>query len=183
MKKNALLLTTILLSGFVFSKAQAGMYVGAGLGIAGNSGEAAEVATSQDYDYKSSPAYSLSLGYDVPILPIRVEGEFIRNSAKLKEIGNKVFLNGLMANAYVNLPFPIVSPYIGAGVGFVRFKGENTSAYQAMLGVEASIPFVPVKGGVEYRYLTTKNDSKFSSDQYNLDYDAHILMAKVRFEF
>lgn len=158
--------------------ARAGMYVSAGIGYAKNKGDVKFSNVKEDY--KSSSAYSIALGYDLPVVPLRFEGEFFSNSAKVEHTKKHVRYNALMGNAYLNLPFPIVSPYVGAGVGYVRLKGDNVSAWQGMVGVETNIPLVPLKGGLEYRYISS-DEAKKSGVDY--EYKTHVIMAKIRLEF
>ncbi len=158
--------------------AQAGMYIGAGLGYAKNKGDVK--FSSFKEDYKSSSTYSVAVGYDLPVVPVRLEGELFSNSSKIEHTKKHVRYNALMGNAYVNLPFPIVAPYVGAGVGYVRLKGDNVSAWQGMFGVETNIPLIPVTGGLEYRYISS-GEAKKSGAKY--EYKTHVLMAKIRFEF
>ena len=88
-----------------------------------------------------------------------------------------------MANGYVDIPFilPLLTPYVGVGLGYGRFENDNVMPMQLMLGMDAEIFVIPVVGSLEYRYLQTNRSAK-SANERNKFY-SHILMAKLRYEF
>ena len=89
----------------------------------------------------------------------------------------------LTTNAYVDIPFvlPLLTPYIGGGIGYGRFESDNVMPMQLMLGIDAEIFVIPVIGSFEYRYLQSNRSAK-SANERNKFY-SHILMAKLRYEF
>lgn len=171
------------LLGIVFAfTAQAEFYVSAGLGAAKNTGSTTKNITKADYD--SSAVYSVAFGYDLPFIDIiRIEGEYLHNRVEIKKGLGYVNMDAVMANAYVDIPFilPLLTPYVGAGLGYGRLENDNVLPMQFMLGVDAEIFVIPVIGSVEYRYLQS-NRSANSANEKN-KYYSHILMAKLRYEF
>jgi len=87
---------------------------------------------------------------------------------------------GVIGSAKYHLGFPVIKPYVGAGLGLHRmvysFKGhdvqgaiperENKLGYHGLVGVKISPPMSPVEFFVEgrYTYITTENKStKYSA--------------------
>lgn len=162
--------------------AQAGFYVSGGAGVAKNTGSTTK--TILKGDYRNSMVYSGAVGYDLPFIDIiRVEGEYLHNRTKIKKGLGYVNLDAAMANGYVDIPFilPLLTPYVGAGLGYGRFENSNVMPMQFMLGMDAEIFVIPVVGSLEYRYLQTNRSAK-SANERNKFY-SHILMAKLRYEF
>jgi|GEM_PF-3178877 len=162
--------------------ASAEIYVSAGLGVASNSGSGLREGARGHY--KDSTVYSLAVGYDLPFVDlVRVEGEYIHNRVKLSRGAGKTNLDGVFANVYATIPFPLplVSPYVGAGMGPVRYESDTLMGFQLMAGVDAEIFVIPLIASLEYRYQRLDNKSKTSEGTYK-SY-MHALMAKVRYEF
>ena len=152
-------------------------YIGAG---AGSSKVKSEGAT---LDGKASFVVSTGMSIPLPLIPIRGEVELMNLEAKEDNTKGKIY--GAAANAYIGLPLlPIIKPYIGMGLSYTQLKisGSGISdksdwkvAPQYMLGLDLSLPLIPVAGGVEYRYMDTKyDDTKVKS---------HTVMVKGRFTF
>ena len=95
----------------------------------------------------------------------------------------KGFVDALAANGYVDIPFilPLLTPYVGAGIGYGRLENSNVMPMQLMLGMDAEIFVIPVVGSIEYRYLQTNRPAK-SAGERNKFY-SHVLMLKLRYEF
>lgn len=123
------------------------------------------------------------------------------SGASIDQIDNNI--KGNMINAYVGVPLIPMLPiklYAGYGIGKSELtknitpaatatlpagvdktqKSKNDLAQQYMVGLDVSIPLVPVAGGVEYRFMnkdfTMANDVK---ENIRL----HSVLAKVRYEF
>lgn len=170
------------LSLLLVSLVQAEFYVSAGLGSLHNTGSSIKNGFESDYD--QSLMYSLAVGYDLPFLDIaRVEAEYLHNRAKIESGTGKVTYDGLMVNGYLDIPFPVplLTPYVGVGVGPGRFEGENLMSYQGIIGIDAEVFVVPVIGSLEYRYMKTNQDSKRANESYK--FYAHAVMLKLRYEF
>lgn len=162
--------------------ARAEFYISAGLGAAKNTGNVTKTIVNKDYE--TSPIYSLAVGYDLPFVDIvRVEGEYLHNRAKLKNGLGYVNFDAAMANGYVDIPFvlPLITPYVGAGIGVARMENSTVMPYQLMLGLDGEIFVLPIVGSLEYRYLKTNKEA--SSAQEKDKYYNHVLMAKIRYEF
>ncbi|MBN2676232.1 MAG: porin family protein [Alphaproteobacteria bacterium] len=181
MKKLSLVaLATMLVGGAM--PATAGFYGSLGVGSALS-------ASVEDADADDGAAYAIAVGSDVPLLPVRVEVEsfdiqFGDLTYSTDNYG-KFSAHGLMLNAYAGLPIPVVSPYIGAGIGKAQTSAteahasKTESAYQLMAGIELSIPLLPFALGVEYRYLDTSADM----DGGSMDISAQSVLLKARISF
>ena len=161
----------------------ADFYVAGGVGIVKNTGDIHKGISKEDY--KNSPIYSLAFGYDLPIVnAFRAEGEFFHNRAKISGGKGFIDLDALMANAYLDITlFPgIITPYIGAGIGYGRLESTHVMPMQLMLGMDiADISPLPITASAEYRYLKTNTEAKKAHERDN--YYGHILMLKLRYEF
>ena len=163
--------------------ASADFYVGGGFGNAFNGGSSINGVTGSKKGYKDSVLYSLAGGYELPLplFDVRGEVEYLRTRPEVKD-GRTKQLDGLFLNAYGDVPLiPIVDPYVGLGVGRVRYDHSNALAYQGMLGVEYELPFAPVTLGGEYRYL--KINDKTGKDHAKSKYHSNVLMLKLRYSF
>ncbi len=162
--------------------ANAEFYVSGAAGIAKNTGSTNKNFIKGDYD--TSTVYSLAVGYDLPFIDIvRVEGEYLHNRMKIEKGLGKINMDALMANAYVDVPFilPLITPYVGAGLGYARLESDNVMPLQFMLGLDAEVFVVPVIASVEYRYLQSNRASNEAFEKNK--YYNHILMMKLRYEF
>lgn len=171
-----------LLGAALCSPAMAGTYLSVGVGPTYNDGSAYRHGLKSDYD--TSAMYSVAVGYELPVFDLlRVEGEYLHNRAELSKNLGKTTLDAAMANAYVNIPFPVplLTPYVGAGIGYARFESSNRIAYQGMIGLDAEIFVIPVVGSLEYRYTELNSPATRQDEKYK--YYGHTIMAKVRYEF
>ncbi|MDR1826075.1 MAG: hypothetical protein LBQ49_00095 [Rickettsiales bacterium] len=137
---------------FNFSLLQAGMivdfYVG---GVASVGNNIAFSVPAEGNIKKSANSFGAVAGVDLPI--IRVEGEYGFLTSKT------IDLHVGMVNGYIKLfPTPIVKPYIGLGVGRVLGGSVDGGAdinsamgYQAMAGLQFSIPMTPLFFDIEGR--------------------------------
>lgn len=167
---------------FIAVPALAEFYVSAGLGATYNRGSIIRDGHKDDYD--TSASYSLAFGYDLPFIDlVRIEAEYMHNRSDIEKAGGAVSMNALMANGYVDLPLPLplITPYVGAGLGYARLESDNVMAYQGIIGVDAEIFVLPIIGSLEYRYMETNRAAKrlHETDKYY----AHTIMAKIRYEF
>ncbi|MDR1027029.1 MAG: outer membrane beta-barrel protein [Rickettsiales bacterium] len=139
------------------------------------------VPTSKDLK-NNADAYGAVFGIDIPI--IRVEAEYNRLVAK------DIALNAGMLNAYLKMPVPVITPYVGFGAGRV-FGGDlpnnesasASSAFQGMLGVQLDIPATPLFVDVEGRVFYADSIDTIpviNKDVGFLQYDARI---KLRYVF
>lgn len=169
------------LAGLILASANANaFYVGAGVG----SSKAKIDGSSLDKD----TAFSLSAGMSIPLplIPIRGEVELFNLKSSDDSVTGKI--TGAAANAYVGLPLlPIVKPYVGMGLAYSQLKGDGEKSDwqvvpQYMLGLDLSLPLIPVAGGIEYRYMDTKFDGKDFGDD-GVKTKVHTVMMKGRFHF
>ena len=163
--------------------AHADFYVSGGFGWAENTGSTTVKGVVKG-DYNSSRVYSGAVGYKLPFIDIvRIEGEYFHNRTKVKKGLGYVNINTAMANGYVTIPsfIPLISPYVGAGIGYGRLEKDDIMPMQFMLGLDADIFAIPVVGSLEYRYLQSNRAAK-KGDEKN-KYYSHMIMAKIRYEF
>ena len=152
-------------------------YIGAGVG--------SSKAKVNGINLDSDAAYSISTGMSIPLplIPIRGEVELFNLKSGHDDMTGKIY--GAAANAYVGLPLlPIVKPYLGMGLAYTQLKGETPVASdktdwkvtpQYMIGLDLSLPLIPVAGGIEYRYMDTKFD--------DIKTKVQTVMIKGRFNF
>ena len=77
--------------------------------------------------------------------------------------------------------------YVGMGLAYSQLKGNGAKSDwqvvpQYMLGLDLSLPLIPVAGGIEYRYMDTKFDGKDFGDN-GIKTKVHTVMMKGRFHF
>ena len=174
-------LFALLAFGIAFS-ARAEFYVSAGIAAVKNTASA--LKKGYEADYNSSTAYSVAFGYDLPFVDIvRIEGEYFHNRAQIKDGLGHINMDALMANAYVDIPFvmPLITPYVGGGIGYGRFESSNVMPLQFMLGLDAEIFVIPVIASAEYRFTQANREARTTTSKEK--YYSHMLMAKLRYEF
>ena len=152
-------------------------YIGAGVGTS-----KAKV-DGDSLDKKSAFTLATGITIPLPLIPLRGEVELMNLKSADDDTDYKVY--GAAANAYVGLPLlPIIKPYIGMGLAYAQAKSENTLGTvksdwkvtpQYMIGLDLSLPLIPVAGGIEYRYMDTKFD--------DVKTKVHTFMVKGRFSF
>ena len=163
--------------------AEADFYASAGLGESFNGGSSINGVTGARSGYKDSVLFSLAGGYEMPLplFDVRGEVEYLRTRPEVKD-GRTKQLDGLFLNAYGDIPLiPIVDPYIGMGVGRVRYDHSNAFAWQGMLGLEYELPFAPITVGGEYRYLKINEDT--GKAHAGSKFHTNTLMLKFRYAF
>ncbi len=121
------------------SQANAGFYAGANLAYSD--------AKNADVD---GSRFGINFGYDFPLfIPLAAELEYSYN-----DMGN-VEISSYGANGYFFIPFPIVSPYLGYGVGTAdtdSVGGSAEESYQNFIaGVRFDLPVLPLSISAEYR--------------------------------
>ncbi len=153
------------------------------------------------------PGYAVSgaLGLDFGIL--RLEGELFYNEYNLDTIefagfdadadGSFKTLAG-MGNVFVDLPVPIVSPFVGAGIGYAKVKADNFEfggvplvddsdsglAWQLRAGIAFAI-FPLTDMTIGYRYFVT-DDLEMSNSLGDVDVEklkSHIFELGLRVTF
>jgi opacity protein-like surface antigen len=177
-----------------------GFYFGAAFGGMAVSDDTTSGATS--FDTTFMPGYTASgfVGYELPLLPIRLEGEIAYRNTDLEDIkaltsaalntdvtfpaNGSLNSTAFMANAYTFLPLLFLEPYVGVGAGFANVAADDVSAagqsilsgsdtvlaFQGILGIELDIIPGPLDFGVEYRYFTAP-DVSFTSENAGADFD------------
>lgn len=94
---------------------------------------------------------TLNFGYNFPwFIPIEVEGEYSFSKYEKQKVNSY----GLTGHFF--LPFPIVSPYLGYGLGRINLKNSSTGSQgmnQFVAGVKYKIPVAPIAVSTEYRYI------------------------------
>jgi opacity protein-like surface antigen len=191
------------------AKAQFGLpdvYVAVGVG--GAVLEDTDIRSPSDtFETEPFPGYALSgaVGLDFDLL--RIEGEVFRNVYSLdniKDAGVKINAGGSfkttagMANVFVDIPLVVVTPFVGAGIGYaevdaddIRYDGvdivdddDTVMAWQLRAGLAFGIlPLTDMTIG--YRYFVT-DDLEMSSSAGDVDVDklkSHILEVGLRVTF
>ena len=162
--------------------AGAEFYAGGALGASFNGGNSYNKAGVKS-TFENSVFTSLAGGYELPLplFDLRGELELVHNRPELKNHQTKK-LDGLFMNAYGTIPLvPFIDPYVGMGIGRVRFDHSNAFAFQAMAGADYELTFAPMTVGAELRYL--KANGKTGAKDAPSKYHANILMFKVRYLF
>ncbi|MDR3126800.1 MAG: porin family protein [Rickettsiales bacterium] len=165
----------------VASPAGAFVYAGAGVGTA-------KMKIDGD-KYGSAASYLVSTGFELPIplVPVRAEIEYSKLGSS--EDGLDTAVSGVGVNAYVGLPIlPLVKPYLGFGLANLKLEADGTGVDletgskvvpQYMVGLDLSIPLIPVAGGIEYRYI----DGRFDKDGVDYKTKVSAILAKIRVDF
>jgi len=93
--------------------------------------------------------HTVNFGYNFPwFVPVEVEAEYSFS----KYESQKANSYGLIGHFF--LPAPIVSPYLGYGIGSMTIKNGNDQAInQFIAGVKYKIPVAPIAVSSEYRYI------------------------------
>lgn len=193
--------TGLILSSLILMAPKAdAYYIGASVGSSKT-----KVSMEDKINMQSKTAFTVSTGMEIPLplIPIRAEVEYLQ--LKSDKDGADMKTYGVGANAYVGLPLlPIIKPYVGMGLGYLKqelkgpadfdddgvyestFKAKSdwTVVPQYMIGLDVSLPLIPVAGGVEYRYI----DSKFkgfndSEEDFNAKSKIHTFLMKARIKF
>ncbi|MBD5404992.1 porin family protein [bacterium] len=164
-------------------------YVGASVGDSKT-----KVGGPNKVNMDGKAAFSVYSGMEIPLplIPIRAEIEYLH--LKSDKDGADMTTAGVGANAYVGLPLlPIIKPYIGMGFGYMqqefKYSGEKTKSDwtvvpQYMLGLDVSLPLIPIAGGVEYRYIDTKfKGFELNSTEFEAKSKIHAFLVKARVKF
>ena len=193
--------TGLILSSLILMAPKAdAYYIGASVGSSKT-----KVSVEDKINMQSKTAFTVSTGMEIPLplIPIRAEVEYLQLNSDKDGADLKTY--GVGANAYVGLPLlPIIKPYVGMGLGYlkqdlkmpadfddddiyeskVKTKSDWTVVPQYMIGLDVSLPIIPVAGGVEYRYI----DSKFkgfndTEENFNAKSKIHTFLIKARIKF
>jgi opacity protein-like surface antigen len=161
--------------------ADAFVYAGVGVGTAKTKVEGTK--------YDSAASYVVAAGMELPIPLVPVRAEFEYSSLGSEKDGVDSTFSGMGVNAYVGLPLlPLIKPYIGFGLTNAALKidgnGSNVKTNsevvpQYMVGLDVSIPLIPVAGGIEYRYI----DTRFDKDGVDYKTKVSAVLAKIRVDF
>ncbi len=129
---------------------------------------------------KSSQSYGAVLGMKFPLLRIELEYNYLDTDAIKMDTG--------FVNLYLNIPTPIIKPYIGGGIGYAidsTYEPQNgpktnideTMTCQAMLGITLDLPVIPFDIDVEGRVMAAPD---LMTDVDLLQYEGR---AKLRYVF
>ena len=154
-------------------------YAGGTYGVGGQT-----LFMDDDHESMSAQSYGAFFGMDLPL--VRIEGEYNYTNS------DDMHLNLALVNAYLKLPTPVITPYIGAGVGTTFYSQyhltnhtnidiEDAIAYQGMLGVTFDLPLMPITIDVEGRVLYANDIFEYNvKDNDLLHYEGRL---KIRYEF
>lgn len=154
-------------------------YAGGTYGVGGQT-----LFMEDDHESMSAQSYGAFFGMDLPL--VRIEGEYNYTNS------DDMHLNLALVNAYLKLPTPVITPYIGAGVGTTFYSQyhltnhtnidiEDAIAYQGMLGVTFDLPLMPITIDVEGRVLYANDIFEYNvKDNDLLHYEGRL---KIRYEF
>lgn len=150
------------------------LYAGATIGAG-----AATMFLDDKDETHSAQSYGAVVGLDIPVFRFELEYDYMQPNEANLHLG--------MINAYLKMPTPVVSPYIGGGIGNV-FGGkvgdidlDSVVAYQGMLGVTFNIPVLPLKVDAEGRALYAPNLYDIANVQPDLlQYEVRL---KLRYVF
>lgn len=185
----------LVLSALLTSTASNAFYIGASVGESKT-----KVKSDEKINMDGKTAFSVYTGMEIPLplIPIRAEVEYLQLDSDKDGTDMKTY--GVGANAYVGLPLlPVIKPYVGMGLGYLKqelkmpiedtdatykTKSDWTVVPQYMIGLDVSLPLIPVAGGVEYRYI----DSKFkgfddTTEEFNAKSKIHTFLMKARIKF
>lgn len=154
-------------------------YAGGTYGVGGQT-----MFIEDDHESMSAQSYGAVFGMDLPLLRVEAEYNYMDS--------DDLHMNLALVNGYIKLPTPVITPYIGAGVGTSFFSqyhlGHHTNidiedviAYQGMLGVTFDIPLMPITIDVEGHVLYANNIFEYNADEHDLlHYEGRV---KLRYEF
>lgn len=141
---------------------------------------------------KSSAGFAVAAGYKLSMFRLEAEGQYYKNdiqglaieATEISTAGSKKNLN-FFANAYIDVPFPfpLIKPYIGAGLGVAKVDinqlselsswqqanyeyadSESLFGYQLMLGLEISLfDTLTVYGGMRYQDFDSLSVTELTS--------------------
>lgn len=166
-----------------------------------------EKATGTTYETLPFPGYALTGAVGLDFGLIRLEGEAFYNRYDLDSIksvgidlnssGNFQILAG-MANVFVDIPLPVVTPFVGAGIGYAEVKANDLEfggvpllnnsgsglAYQLRAGVAFEI-FSATDLTLGYRYFVTDDlDMSNSTGSVEIDkLESHVFELGLRVSF
>jgi len=120
---------------------------------------------------------SVALGYQVDfLLKPRAEIEYLYT--RVNYDAHKKDMNSVFINGYLTIPFPLIDPYVGVGLGHARLNHDDSPVGQAILGLEYDFSLLPIAVGAEYRYLKL-----FDKTNGSKKFDDNVFLIKARYEF
>jgi outer membrane autotransporter protein len=213
MKKTVLMMAATFLALVAVSPAQAddwrsGLYVKGGAGLAySRDQEYADGVSARETELKNGYYMQGAIGYDYGMFRSELELSYRRNDVDGHELNGAALGNpggdaesfAGMLNGYIDIPTgTVVTPYIGAGIGFARVDaneydtsgvdflddGETDFAYQGMAGLDFAIDDA-VSFYTEYKYFAVDNSEvrTVAGNRSDLDYDSHTVSVGLRYSF
>lgn len=172
-------------------------YVGLGVGMAFNGSDDWERgAAGGELDTDSGVSYSLSVGYKPSNFRYEVEAGYTDRDVDFGTSTGSVQASKLMGNVLYDfdansLGFGI-SPFLGAGLGFIKADidptnpaaingGDTAPAYQLIAGASVNDVMQQVDVSLAYKFLDTFGDLK--EDGAKFEYGAHAIEAGARLRF
>ncbi|MCT4552308.1 MAG: porin family protein [Alphaproteobacteria bacterium] len=149
-----------------------------------------------DNNDKSDSGYSVAFGWELPIPVLDIRAEIEYNKMGDAKDNNDVEYESIMANAYIDIPFPtpLLSPYVGAGVGKITDGTVNVGGpvgdveleedgigYQYMVGLDINIPATPFYTSLEYRKIVNPFTVEGGIGEDDLEQD--VVSLKARYVF
>ncbi len=206
MNKKLLSLTVLTLMATTSYKADAMFYVNGSAGLSISDVTAVKTKNKMGYGFAAGvnlPVPIVSIRGEAEFSSLNTAKLGVDfGTINVNQIDNNIKAN--MINVYVGVPpIPLlpIKIYAGYGIGKSELTQEITSsisvpglsgstsgtlkskkdlAQQYMVGLDVSVPLIPVAGGIEYRFMnkdfTMENDRK---ENIRL----HSILGKVRYEF
>lgn len=135
--------------------------------------------------------YSVAFGWELPIPLVDLRAEIEYNNIGIEDDDE---YESIMANAYLDIPFPtpLLSPYVGVGFGQVTGGSVDTGmgivdleedgvGYQYMVGLDVNIPATPFYTSLEYRKINTPIVTEDGLGEGDLEQD--VVSLKARYVF
>lgn len=213
MKNTVLMMAVAVLALTTAASAKAddwrsGLYIKGGIGLAySRDQEYADGVSARDTELKNGYYTQGAVGYDYGMFRSELEVSYRRNDvdahtlngANLGNPGGDAESWAGMINGYVDIPTgTVVTPYIGAGIGFARVDaneydtsgvdflddGETDFAYQGMAGLDFAIDDA-LSLYTEYKYFAVDNAEvrTVANNPSDLDYDSHTVSVGLRYSF
>lgn len=206
MNKKLLSLTVLTLMATTSYKADAMFYVGGSAGISISDVTAVKTKNKIGYSF----AAGVNLPIPIVSIRGEAEFSSLNSAKlgvdfgtiNVNQIDSNIKAN--MINVYVGVPpIPLlpIKIYAGYGIGKSELTQEITSsiaipglsgstsgtlkskkdlAQQYMVGLDVSVPLIPVAGGIEYRYMSKNFEMDNNTTE---DVKLHSILGKVRYEF
>ncbi|NBX67249.1 MAG: porin family protein [Proteobacteria bacterium] len=187
---------------------RSGLYIKGGVGLAySRDQEYADGVNRRETELKNGYSVQGAVGYDYGMFRSELELSYrrndvdghTRNGVTLGNPGGDSESFAGMINGYVDIPTgTVVTPYVGAGVGFARVDaneydtsgvdflddGETDFAYQGIAGLDFAIDDA-LSLYTEYKYFAVDNSEvrTVANNPSDLDYDSHSVSVGLRYSF